>query len=164
MTPGEPSSRTGADQSLDPVDLVNPTVLETTVAALSTSVESALVKAASEGLPDRVEVADWVERTKRLVLMQHERSALRSEVPHLAGRLLNLLREVNLPDGTTPAGIVETFLPRLPAIRSMLAEDVEAAPRAASRRSSWPIPRSAPSRSIASPTSCTSSGCRRCRG
>ena len=127
MTRGETRSRTGADQSLDPVDLVNPDVLETTVAALSTSLESALVKAASEGLPDRVEVADWVERTKRLVLMQHERSALRSEVPHLAGRLLNLLREVNLPDGTTPAGIVEAFLPRLPAIRSMLAEDVEAA-------------------------------------
>jgi serine O-acetyltransferase len=102
-------------------------VIDRTVTALAASDEGALSKACSEGLPDRVEVADWVERTKRLVLMQRERSALRSEVPHLAERLLALLEAVSLPDGVDAGDVVEAFLPRLPGIRSLLADDVEAA-------------------------------------
>ncbi|MEM7409125.1 MAG: serine O-acetyltransferase EpsC [Myxococcota bacterium] len=113
--------------SRDP--MLDPHVVERTVSALVASSESALAKAASEGLPERTEVADWVERTKRLVLMQHERSTLRSEVPQLAMRLHELLCAVQLPDGLEPMAVVEDFLPRLPIIRSRLAEDVEAAYR-----------------------------------
>ena len=109
--------------------MLDPHVVEETVTALVSSSESALAKAADEGLPERTEVADWVERCKRLVLMQHERSTLRSEVPQLALRLLDLLEAVHLPDGLEPMGVVEAFLPRLPSIRSQLAEDVEAAYR-----------------------------------
>ena len=102
-------------------------VLRSTIAALSRSGDDALTKAAGEGLPDRIEVTDWVERTKRLVLTQGDRSALRSEVPHLADRLLALLRSVSLRDGRSPESIVARFLPQLPAIRSYLSQDVEAA-------------------------------------
>lgn len=102
-------------------------VLESTIASLSTSADDALTKASSEGLPDRAEVTDWVERTKRLVLTQGDRSALRSEVPHLATRLLTLLGSVGLRDGNRPESIVAAFLPRLPAIRASLSADVEAA-------------------------------------
>ena len=102
-------------------------VLKTTIAALSISGDDALTKAATEGLPDRAGVVDWVERTKAVILMQRDRSALRSEIPWLADRLLPLLESVSLPDGFTPKGIVEGFLPCLPAIRRLLAEDVEAA-------------------------------------
>ena len=102
-------------------------VVERTVGRLATSEEAALAKAAGEGLPDRAEVSDWVERCKRLVLMRHDRSSLRSEVPYLAERLRQLIGAVVLPDGLDPAEVVEAFLPRLPAIRSQLSEDVEAA-------------------------------------
>jgi serine O-acetyltransferase len=106
---------------------VDPEVLERTIAALSTSREAALAKAASEGLPDRELVTEWVERTKRVVLMRHDRSSLRSEIPYLAERLRQLLAGVVLPDATDPSEVVEGFLPGLPAIRTLLAEDVEAA-------------------------------------
>jgi serine O-acetyltransferase len=101
--------------------------VQSAIAALSSSGDDALTKAAGEGLPDRGEVTDWVERTKRLVLTQGDRSALRSEVPHLARRLYALLGSVSLRDGLFPESIVARFLPRLPAIRSFLSEDVEAA-------------------------------------
>jgi serine O-acetyltransferase len=102
-------------------------VIEQTIEALASGREAVLTKAAAEGLPDREQVVDWIERTKRVVLTQPERSALRSEVPYLAGRLAELLARLSLPDGTSPAQVVEAFLPRLPAIRAMLAADVEAA-------------------------------------
>ncbi len=97
------------------------------IADLSAPADDALTKAAGEGLPDRKTVFDWVERTKRLVLEQRDRSALRSEIPALSERLLQLLRQVNLPDGTDPEDVVAGFLPRLPTIRARLAGDVEAA-------------------------------------
>ena len=118
MSPRIPS---GADLPVDPA------VLDRTIAQLATSQEAALAKAASEGLPDCAVVAEWVDRTKRLVLMRHDRSSLRSEIPYLAERLRQLLETVVLLDGSQPAEVVEQFLPRLPAIRSLLAEDVEAA-------------------------------------
>jgi len=106
---------------------LDPAALELTISALAGDSASTLGKAAQEGLPDPGEVGEWVERCKRLVLMQRERSALRSEVPQLALRLHELLRAVQLAEGTDASAIVEAFLPRLPAIRAALDEDVEAA-------------------------------------
>jgi serine O-acetyltransferase len=102
-------------------------VLKETIAALSKAGDDALTKAASEGLPDRSEVADWVERTTRLLLTQRDRSALRREVPELASRLRRQLDSVSLPDGVDADLVLQRFLPRLPAIRALLASDVEAA-------------------------------------
>lgn len=113
----------GADLPIDP-DLV-----ESTVRALSSLPEGALAKAASEGLPDREQVVEWIERAKRLVLTQREPSALRSEIPYLADRLLGLLGQLTLPDGLAARDVVDGFLPRLVHIRSLLGEDVEAAYR-----------------------------------
>jgi serine O-acetyltransferase len=102
-------------------------VLEEAIAALSISVDDALTKAACEGLPDRGEVADWVERTKMLVLAQRDRSALRSELPWVANRLRRLLEKLQLPDDSDPGDLTARFLLRLASVRSRLAEDVEAA-------------------------------------
>ena len=115
--------RATADLALDPE------VLERTVADLSSDVGNTLGKAAEEGVPDPADVGEWVERCKRLVLMQRERSALRSEVPQLGLRLHELLGAVNLPDGAEAAPLVESFLLRLSAIRVALDQDVEAAYR-----------------------------------
>jgi serine O-acetyltransferase len=106
---------------------VAPDVIEQTIEALSAGREAVLTKAAGEGMPDRDQVVDWIERARRVVLTQPERSALRSEVPYLAGKLAELLGSLALPDGTSPAQVVEAFLPRLPGLRAALAADVEAA-------------------------------------
>jgi len=97
------------------------------IAALSKSGDTALLKAADEGLPDRIEVVEWVERVKRLVLMQRDRSALRSELPHLMDQLCRLMEGLSLREGTSREFVIETLLERLPTIRSRLSEDVEAA-------------------------------------
>jgi hypothetical protein len=50
-------------------------IFERAIASLASSAEDALSKAEAEGLPDREEVVDWVERCKRLVLVERDRSA-----------------------------------------------------------------------------------------
>ena len=119
----EASPKQGTDLPTDP-DLV-----EATVRSLATLPEGALAKAAAEGLPDREAVVEWIERTKRMVLIQRETSALRSEVPYLADRLMTLLGQLTLPDGLSAREVVDAFLPRLVGIRGLLGEDVEAAYR-----------------------------------
>jgi serine O-acetyltransferase len=102
-------------------------IFERAIASLATSAEDALSKAVAEGLPDRAEVVDWVERCKRLVLVERDRSALRAEVPALADRLRRLLVQVTLPGGASPDSAVLRFVERLPAVRALIAADVEAA-------------------------------------
>jgi len=102
-------------------------LIEQTIETLAASREAALTKAAAEGLPERDQVVEWIERTKRVVLTQPDRSTLRSELPYLVNRLMQLLSPLALPDGSTPESVVEAFLPRLITIRSLLAADVEAA-------------------------------------
>ena len=102
-------------------------VLKRTIASLSASADDSLTKAASEGIPDRVEVVDWLVRCKRLVLTQRDRSALRAEVPTLVERLVLLQRDVCQRAGREPEALAVAFAERLPAVRALLAEDVEAA-------------------------------------
>ena len=92
-----------------------------------TSADAALAKAAAEGLPDRIEVVEWVERAKRLVLMERDRSALRSALPHLMDQLYRLMEGLTLRDDVSREFVIEKLLERLPAIRTRLSEDVEAA-------------------------------------
>jgi serine O-acetyltransferase len=102
-------------------------IFERTINDLSSGAEDALSKALAEGLPDREAVVEWVERAKRLVLVERDRSALRSEIPALAERLRRLLAQVTLRGGASADAVVLRFVERLPAVRSLVAEDVEAA-------------------------------------
>jgi len=101
-------------------------VLEGAIDALSATGDDALTKAATEGMPEREAVVAWVERCKRLVLTQRDTSALRSEVPALVDRLQGLLSEVGV-GGRDTEEVALAFVGQLPAIRALLAEDVEAA-------------------------------------
>jgi len=122
---GKPSVlRMSADPTIDP------DVLERTVSGLTGGEETALAQARHEGLPEFADVADWVERCKRLVLVERERSSLRSEVPALGLRLYALLDAVCPSGDCQQQAVVEAFLPRLPEIRARLDEDVDAAFRA----------------------------------
>jgi serine O-acetyltransferase len=111
--------------SADPT--IDPDVLERAVSGLAGGEESVLARAAAEGLPEPADIAEWVERCKRLVLVERERSSLRSEVPALAKRLYDLLDAVCPSGNCQQQAIVEAFLPRLPEIRARLDEDVDAA-------------------------------------
>jgi serine O-acetyltransferase len=102
-------------------------LIEQTIEELSVSREAVLTKAAAEGLPERDQVIEWIQRTKRVVLTQPDRAALRSELPYLVNRLTQLLSALALPNGSTPEAVIEAFLPRLVGIRGLLAADVEAA-------------------------------------
>ena len=101
---------------------------EATIAALSTPAGDALAKADAEGVPDWQEVAEWTERVKAVVLHQRDRSALRSEIPTLADRLIRMVGRLTRPvDAASPAAVAAAFIERLPAVRAKLAADVEAA-------------------------------------
>jgi serine O-acetyltransferase len=103
-------------------------ILERTIAALAVTGGDALAKASAEGLPETEPVVEWVERCKRLILIERDRSALRAELPALVERLTRLLRGLALRGaGATPEQVALEFAARLPAIRQLVAEDVEAA-------------------------------------
>jgi serine O-acetyltransferase len=116
-------SRSGRDAD----QLISSDAIDRTVSALAACGGSALSKAACEGLPRRAEVIDWIERTLQLILAQCERPVLRSEIPQLAGRLLHLIEGMSLRDDLAPRELVERFLSRLADVRTLIAEDVEAA-------------------------------------
>ena len=101
--------------------------MESTSAALSACGADALTKALAEGFPERAEVIAWTERTKTVVFYVRDRSALRAEVPSLAERLVRILRTLSLPERETPESVTAKLLRRLPFVRQLLAEDVEAA-------------------------------------
>ncbi len=100
---------------------------EAAIEALSASGDDALSKADAEGYPDWDEAVEWTERAKMLVLHQRDRAALRSEIPALGEGLLRLLARLQRPDGPEPDAVLAGFLERLPQVRTLLAEDVEAA-------------------------------------
>jgi serine O-acetyltransferase len=101
--------------------------LRTTIQALSRCSDDALSKAVCEGVLDPQEAIDWVGRAKRLVLFQRNESELRAEVPVLTQQLAGLLARVALPAGADAPEVALRLIERLPAVRAMLAEDVEAA-------------------------------------
>ena len=102
-------------------------ILERTIEALARCGEDALSRAVCPGIVDPEHVVDWVERADRLLRFQSELSSLRAEVPAIAERLEPLLEQVELSPAATAREIALRFVERLPAIRMLLAEDVEAA-------------------------------------
>jgi len=102
-------------------------VLEPSVRALAATGDDALSKAASEGFLDWHEVVAWTERCKALVLRERQPAALRAETRFLAERLLHLLAQAPLDTDDDAESVVARFVERLPAVRTQLAEDVEAA-------------------------------------
>jgi serine O-acetyltransferase len=102
-------------------------VFEESIEALSKCGNDALSQAVCPGIVDPDEAVAWVTRADRVLRFQSDRSLLRSEVPTVAERLEPLLAKVDLPPGSTPRQIAMRFIGRMPAIRALLAEDVEAA-------------------------------------
>jgi serine O-acetyltransferase len=101
--------------------------LEAAIAALSTSNGDALAKAAAEGFPEREDVVAWSDRVLRMVLYRRERAVLEAEVPDLVHWLRRILARLSLPAGVDDETVVAGFVGRLATVRSLLAEDVEAA-------------------------------------
>jgi len=102
-------------------------ILEETIADLSTPHDDALSKAAAEGFPERSQVVEWGDRLLRLVLHERSRDALIAELPDLVLWMGRILGSLQLPPGVDAAAVADRFVARLPAVRALLAEDVEAA-------------------------------------
>lgn len=101
-------------------------LLDSTVEALSVAGDDVLAQAARQGLFDPEEVCAWAERAKALLLHRRDPGRVRSEIDALDAHLRRLLGE--LPPGSVkPDEAVAGFVHRLPAVRSLLSEDVEAA-------------------------------------
>jgi serine O-acetyltransferase len=101
-------------------------VFETSIKALSACGQDALSQAVCSGILDPVLAVEWVERADRMIRFESDRSALRSEVPVVAERLEALLGQVDLPGPLSAAEVTLRFIERLPAIRALLAQDLEA--------------------------------------
>jgi len=101
--------------------------VEATTTALASCGDDALSKAAGEGYPDAARVADWALRLERLVLHEREPEVLRAALPGLAEEGVAFLRTLPLPEGVTSEQTIARFLEELPAVRRLVAEDVEAA-------------------------------------
>jgi len=102
-------------------------VYEATVRALSAVGYDALAKADAEGTPPWEEAVAWTERAKTVLLHLRDPGTLRAEIPALGQLLERLLQRVCSDQGPPPTRVVARFLERLPALRALLAEDVEAA-------------------------------------
>jgi serine O-acetyltransferase len=103
-------------------------VLEPVLARLAASNGDILCKACNDSsCPSWDEVVEWTERVRHLVQRQRQPAALRAEVPALADRLLRILATTPISGPLERAEIAARFLERLPDVRAMLAEDVEAA-------------------------------------
>ncbi len=101
-------------------------ILEASIEALSSCGQDALSQAVCSGILDPKHAVDWVERADRLIRFESDRSALRAEVPALAERLEVLLGQVELPLGTQASELTLHFIERLPVIRALVAEDLQA--------------------------------------
>lgn len=101
-------------------------VIESTIEALTAPTDDALSKAAAEGLVDYDEVITWAERARAVLVRRRDPSNLRAELDALAERLDRQLRDLPLGE-LDPRTVIERFVRRLPAVRALLAEDVEAA-------------------------------------
>jgi len=97
------------------------------VDALTECAEDALSQAACGGIVDPEDVIHWVDFARRLILYQRDAEILRCEVPQLASGLLDLLREVELPEAGDAERITRIFMSKLGDLRKILALDVEAA-------------------------------------
>ncbi|MCP5042311.1 MAG: serine acetyltransferase [bacterium] len=108
-------------------EIVTEDELEEIVGDLTECADDALSQAACGGIVDPAEMIAWTEFARRLILYQRDEDILRVEVPELARGLVNLLREVDLPEGETPQSLARAFVKKLSDVRVVLAKDVEAA-------------------------------------
>jgi len=102
-------------------------IYEQTIKALSACGQDAISQAVCPGILDPSLAVDWVERADRLIRFESDRSVLRSEIPVLAERLEVLLGHVELPPGLEASTLALRFIERLPAVRALVADDLQAA-------------------------------------
>ena len=108
-------------------------LLDEVIEGLAGCDDTVLSETVCGGILDPQEVADWTERTNRLLRFRVDEAELRSEVPGVADGLYQLLVQVDFPENpaaglSTDAGELTTrFISRLVDLRQMISDDVEAA-------------------------------------
>ncbi len=120
-------NRATPDDPQDVAEIDAESAYETIAKALAECADDALSQAACGGIIDPLEVIEWVQGAKRLILYERDVDRLRIEVPKLAHGLSGLLRQVDLPEGTSADPLARRFMSTLIDVRGLLALDVEAA-------------------------------------
>jgi serine O-acetyltransferase len=111
----------------DEQGMVSADVIESAVRGLSGCSEDPLSEAVCRGIIDPKKVVAWTDRTELLLRFNFDRSELRSEIPVVADRLIELLEQVELPGNRTPAAITTEFIGLLVGLRKLISDDVAAA-------------------------------------
>ncbi len=106
---------------------IDPRVYEDLVEALSGCNEDPHSQAVCRGVLDPDAVVRWTDQTQRLVRYKCDADELRSDLPDIAEGLHQLLERVDLPSNLDRTSATERFMKSLPAIRALVALDVEAA-------------------------------------
>jgi serine O-acetyltransferase len=102
-------------------------VIEATARALAETGSDSIAQAGEQGFPETVDVVDWTEQALDLLLKTQEEAEIRSRLELVTDGLQHLLRTVALPETLSRESATQTFIESLVELRSVVAEDVEAA-------------------------------------
>jgi serine O-acetyltransferase len=102
-------------------------VIETTAKALSRTSSDSVAQAGEQGFPETADVVVWTEQALDLLLKTQEKTEIRPRLESVTDGLQHLLRTVALPEKLSREKATQIFLESLVELRSIVAEDVEAA-------------------------------------
>jgi len=102
-------------------------VLLETAKALATPRGDTVSLAGEHGFPNSDEVIRWTKRAKHLLLKPANKEELLAGLQLISDSLHHLLRSIRLPDELSRDAVTIHFLQKLPELRAVAAEDVQAA-------------------------------------
>jgi serine O-acetyltransferase len=102
-------------------------VIETTAQALAKTTRDSIAQAGEQGFPETVAVVNWTEQALDLLLKTQEATEIRARLESVTDGLQHLLRTVSLPEKLSRKSATQIFLEALVELRTLVAEDVEAA-------------------------------------
>jgi len=102
-------------------------LLRSSAEALAGTENDTIFLAGEQGFPDSSAVVEWTERAMDVLLKQREVPELRALLESIADGLQHLLRSISLPQDLSREVLTLDFLRALPELRTVVAEDVEAA-------------------------------------
>jgi serine O-acetyltransferase len=102
-------------------------VIEATAKALSRTSNDSVTQAGEQGFPETTDVVVWTEQALDLLLKAQAATDIRARLESVTDGLQHLLRTVSLPEKLSRESATKTFLEALVELRTLVAEDVEAA-------------------------------------
>lgn len=102
-------------------------LIKATAKALAETSGDSITQAGEQGFPETDSVVRWTDQALDLLLKTHDASEICSRLESVTDELQHLLRTVVMPENLTRDAATKIFLESLVELRSIVAEDVEAA-------------------------------------